>query len=101
MSINEIINGHEEYFPGLIAIVQQYLAGEAVNGCLDLKTSRKLVEYLSLIGDRASGKVKTPASLMRSLVRSHPKYKYDSVVTNEIAYDLMWQLSQISYSNHQ
>lgn len=96
MSIHEIVNGCDR-FPGLIPIVQEYLGCEAAaKECIDAKTSRKLAEYLTLVGDRASGKAKTTASLMRSLVRSHPKYQFDSVVTNEIAYNLMWKLNQIS-----
>lgn len=98
MSINEIING-SDLFPGIISIIKSYLTQVAAKNSLDFKTSRKINQYLTLIGDKANGKVKTTASLMRSFVLSHPKYNSDSVVSNEIAYDLMWQLNEISNSN--
>lgn len=95
MSIDEIVNGCDR-FDGLVPFVKEYLSLQVSNGSVDLKTSRKLVDYLQLVGDKASGKVRTTASLMRELVRAHPKYEHDSIVSNEIAYDLMWQLNQMS-----
>jgi glutamate--cysteine ligase catalytic subunit len=38
----------------------------------------------------------TNASWMRYIVTNHPAYKHDSVVTDEIAYDLLWQMTKIS-----
>jgi glutamate--cysteine ligase catalytic subunit len=38
---------------------------------------------------RAAGKTMTDAGWMRSFVHSHPSYRHDSVVTNDIATDLM------------
>lgn len=35
------------------------------------------------------GSLQTPATWMRDFVRSHPAYKFDSVVSQEINYDLM------------
>ena len=36
-----------------------------------------------------SGSLRTAASWIRNFVRSHPAYKFDSVVSQEINYDLM------------
>jgi len=33
---------------------------------------------------------------MRYIVTNHPAYKHDSVVTDEIAYDLLWEMKKIS-----
>ena len=43
----------------------------------------------------------TNASWMRHFVMNHPAYKHDSVVTDEIAYDLLWKMTQISLDNDQ
>lgn len=38
----------------------------------------------------------TDASWIRHFVTTHPKYKQDSVVTDEIQYDLMWKIAQLA-----
>ncbi len=38
----------------------------------------------------------TNATWMRHFVANHPAYKHDSVVTDEIAYDLLWKMKKIS-----
>lgn len=38
----------------------------------------------------------TNATWMRHFVMNHPLYKYDSVVSDEIAYDLLWKMTKIS-----
>ena len=38
----------------------------------------------------------TNATWMRHFVMHHPAYKHDSVVSEEIAYDLLWKMTQIS-----
>ena len=38
----------------------------------------------------------TPASWMRSFIRNHPKYNFDSEVSEEIAYDLSVRMDKIS-----
>ena len=39
--------------------------------------------------------MQTTAKWMREFVRSHPKYQQDSVVTQEINYDLMKMIDKI------
>ena len=39
--------------------------------------------------------MQTTAKWMREFVRSHPKYQHDSVVTQEINYDLMKFIEKI------
>ena len=38
----------------------------------------------------------TTAGWIRKFVMSHPQYKHDSVVTDEITYDLICELKEIS-----
>lgn len=59
--------------------------------------TRKTVDtYLEFIHKRAAGELKTGAQWMREFVMNHPAYKHDSVVTEEIAYDLCNRLVKIS-----
>ncbi|THH19838.1 hypothetical protein EW146_g1373 [Bondarzewia mesenterica] len=91
MTMDEIINGKGADFPGLLGLVESYL------DTLDVKEAerRKIGSYLNLIRRRANGTLKTPATWMREFVRSHPAYKFDSVVSQEINYDLMVAVDEI------
>ncbi|KAH9166432.1 glutamate-cysteine ligase catalytic subunit [Lactarius sanguifluus] len=90
-TMDEIINGRGEAFPGLIGLVEAYL------DTLDMSELelRKITSYLSLVRRRANGSLKTPAAWTRDFVRSHPSYKFDSVVSKEINYDLIVAVDEI------
>lgn len=85
MTMAEIMCGKGDYFPGLIPLVQAYL--DYIN--CDSITRKRLNTYLDFIEKRAVGELVTPATWMRNYVRNHPAYKGDSVLTDEIAYDLV------------
>ena len=90
MSIDEIINGPTDQdagddFPGLIPLVESYLSSMNV----DVETRCELATYLDLIRKRADGRIKTPAKWMREFVDAHPGYKHDSVVGDDIQWDLV------------
>ena len=91
MSLDEIMN--DSTF-GLVNIVRAYLRMESMN--MDVSTRAKIEAYLKLIENKASGKCKTTATWMRDFVVNHKSYQFDSVVSDDIAYDLMWELCQIS-----
>ena len=42
------------------------------------------------------GTVATDASWIREFVMSHSDYKHDSVVSDQIQYDLLWKMAQIA-----
>ncbi|KAH9979030.1 gamma glutamylcysteine synthetase [Lactifluus volemus] len=90
-TMEEIINGRDDGFPGLIGLVETYL------DTLDLCDSeqRKIASYLDLIRRRANGSLKTAAAWIRDFVRSHPSYRFDSAVSKEINYDLMVAVDEI------
>ncbi|KAI0066042.1 glutamate-cysteine ligase catalytic subunit [Artomyces pyxidatus] len=90
-TMDEIINGRGVAFPGLLGLVKDYL------NTLDMKDaeSQKIDSYLDLIRCRANGTLKTPATWIRDFVRAHPAYKSDSVVSEEINYDLMVAVDEI------
>ena len=102
MTINEIINGQSQShspttgksgcFPGLIPLVESYL--NSVN--VDVETRCELARYLDLIGKRASGQLWTGAKWIRHFVREHPAYKFDSVVSEGINYDLVKAVEEIT-----
>lgn len=91
MTMGEIMCGKGDYFPGLIPLISAYLDYIQV----DQSTKAKLTSYLEFIEKRANGELVTPATWMRNFVRSHPSYKGDSVVSDEIAYDLMIACKEI------
>ncbi|CAH1247844.1 GCLC [Branchiostoma lanceolatum] len=84
MTINEIISGQAGGFQGLVSLMNSYL--ETVD--VDVDTRCSVQQYLRLIQKRASGELMTTARWIRTFVQNHPKYKSDSVVSEEIAYDL-------------
>lgn len=94
MSIDQIMNGTSE-FRGLIPIVEDYVFG-LIGDTLDSLTSCKIKQFLKLIRLRAQGALMTPAAYIRSFVTRHPAYKHDSVVNEEINYDLLWRIHLIS-----
>ncbi|KAL1592065.1 glutamate--cysteine ligase [Nothophoma quercina] len=94
MSVNEIINGQqtEGGFPGLIPLVESYLNSMNV----DVETRCDLATYLDLIRKRANGTYWTAAKWIRNFVQTHADYKKDSVVSDEITYDLVKAAEQIT-----
>merc|ERR1712151_761799 len=60
---------------------------------------KRLSMYLDFIEKRAPGELITPATWIRNFVRNHPAYKGDSVVSDEIAYDLMIACKDIGEGN--
>lgn len=85
MTMEEIMKGKGDYFPGLVPMIYAYL--EHIN--CDALSYQRIDMYLTLIVERALGKTMTNAAWMRDFVRRHPDYKQDSVVGPTIAHDLM------------
>lgn len=91
LTINEIMNGNSS-FKGIIPLMNVYLASTNI----DSTTRQGITKYLSFISKRASGELDTNAGWIRKFVTSHPSYKQDSVVNEEITYDLVRACSDIS-----
>merc|ERR1712151_677587 len=91
MTMEEIMTGKGNYFPGLIPLVYAYL--DHIN--CDTITFERLDKYLNFIHKCVTGELVTPATWMRQLVKNHKSYNFDSVVTEEIGYDLMVACKQI------
>lgn len=91
-TVNEIINGCNN-FPGLVPLVKHYIT--SIDDC-DVDTQCTVLQYLKLIEGRASGKLWTAAKWLRNLVTSHPDYKNDSVISEEISHHVMRQAEQVT-----
>eukprot|EP00752_Nemacystus_decipiens_P005836 g5272.t1 len=90
MTILEILEGKGD-FVGLLPVVHAYL--EHTNA--GRSTIDDVDGYLDHLRKRAAGEVMTTAAWLRHFVRSHPGYRMDSVVTDEIAYDLVMACQEI------
>ncbi|KPI83822.1 putative gamma-glutamylcysteine synthetase [Leptomonas seymouri] len=82
MSIDEIFNGREGGFYGLIPLVRRFLKEEEMQ-------SLQLESYLNFLSMRASKRIPTAAQYMRKFVLEHPDYQHDSRLTGTIARDLV------------
>lgn len=91
MTMKEIMTGKGDYFPGLIPLVRAYV--DFIN-CDDVAHA-KITKYLDFIEQRSIGALVTPATWFRKFVRTHPAYKGDSIISHEIAYDLMMACKDI------
>jgi len=56
--------------------------------------------YLTFLLERAKGEIKTGARFIRDFVLNHKDYKNDSVVSNQISYDLMSSIINMN-SDHE
>ena len=70
---------------GLIQLCEELMVTNGWSSEHRAKTS----EYLCFLLKRAKGEIPTGARFMRDFVLRHPEYKKDSVVSPNIAYDLM------------
>ncbi|EIN11676.1 glutamate-cysteine ligase catalytic subunit [Punctularia strigosozonata HHB-11173 SS5] len=91
MTLEEIMTGKGPDFPGLIGLVDAFITTLDV----DASDLERIQRYLDLVRKRSTGAYKTTATWIRDFVRSHPAYKHDSVVNQEINYDLMVAVDEI------
>lgn len=77
----EIICGREGGFEGLVHLVwSEYFSTEQWS---------RIQPYLQFVAQRATGAVPTTATWMRERIGKHKAYKQDSVVPDEVVYDLV------------
>ena len=78
-------------FPGLMGLVYAYL--DTLD--MDKEQSERINAYLEFVKRRADGSLTTTATWIRNFVRSHPAYEFDSVVSQEINYDLLKAIDEM------
>ncbi len=71
-----------------------------MNEFMDVKQFPKLEKariqhFLDFLLARAKGNIKTGARYIRDFVTAHPDYKHDSIISNEISYDLMSEIVEM------
>ena len=52
--------------------------------------------YLRFLAERAAGEINTGAAFIRNFVLNHPAYNRDSVVNEQISYDLIQMMSKLN-----
>lgn len=92
MTVNEVMNGKADGFPGLIPLVERYLS--SIN--VDVEIRCEMARYLNLIRRRATGELWTAAKWIRHFVAEHKEYKKDSVVGEGITFDLVKAVEQMT-----
>ena len=78
-------------FPGLMGLVYAYL--DTLD--MDKEQNERINAYLEFVKRRADGSLTTTATWIRNFVRSHPAYEFDSVVSQEINYDLLRAIDEM------
>ncbi|KAG9576038.1 GCS-domain-containing protein, partial [Aureobasidium melanogenum] len=92
MTVDEIMNGKADSFPGLIPLVERYLS--SIN--VDVEIRCEMARYLKLIRQRATGELWTAAKWIRHFVAEHKEYNKDSVVGEGITFDLVKAVEQMT-----
>lgn len=76
---------HPTFTKGLVKLFQEYMALKKWPEDQISETNT----YLDFLSKRARGQIPTGAKFIRDFVLNHPHYKNDSILTPEIAYDLV------------
>lgn len=92
MTIEEILCGKGEQFPGLVPLIWAYL--DIIDVAADARAA--IQDYIDLIVARAKGDLPTLAKWTRDFVAKHPAYQQDSVIPAELANDLLEHCAKIS-----
>ena len=108
LTIDEILHGKADLFVGLFNLVYGFIS-EQYNVDIQAQWAKKQqnneekidkvtenMKFFELLSKRARGETPTIASWMRSFVVKHPKYQKDSLVSVEIATDLIKAMNDIS-----
>ena len=97
LTINEILNGVKEYnYPGLIPAIKKEINN---NPNYDENARQNLLKFANHMEKKAKGEIWTDAKYIRKFISEHPKYNKDSIITEEINYDLINHLLEIQNGN--
>jgi glutamate--cysteine ligase catalytic subunit len=93
MTLAEILEGKPEIeYKGIFPLLRELI--DESEGTIEDKEN--VNDYLDFLSQRARGTYKTGAKYIRDYVRSHPSYKFDSVITEQLNYDLLKHLEDIN-----
>eukprot|EP00826_Nyctotherus_ovalis_P050274 TRINITY_DN6146_c0_g1_i3.p1 TRINITY_DN6146_c0_g1~~TRINITY_DN6146_c0_g1_i3.p1 ORF type:complete len:667 (-),score=139.94 TRINITY_DN6146_c0_g1_i3:179-2179(-) len=93
MTVAEILEGKPDIeYKGIFPLLRELIEESEGTG----EDKEQLNEYLNFLLLRAKGTYKTGAKYIRDFVRSHSDYKFDSLVSEKINYDLLRHLEEIN-----
>ena len=93
LSINEIFNGAKEYnYPGILTVIKEDILND---NNVDMSKKEELLKFVEFLEKRTKGEVWTDAKYIRNFVDNHPKYNKDSIISEEINFDLISHLLDI------
>ncbi len=93
LSINEIFNGAKEYnYPGILTVIKEDILND---NNMDMNKKEELLKFVEFLEKRAKGELWTDAKYIRNFVDNHPKYNKDSIISEEINFDLISHLLDI------
>ena len=82
----EVLKGKPEIkFKGIYPLIEEFMADRMYPA----EQVEQVRLYMNFLMARATGQVKTNARLIRDFIITHPEYKNDSIMSNQIAYDLV------------
>ena len=76
---------HPSFKHGLIHLCQEYMQQHEWSAAQQAQINT----YLEFLRKRARGLIPTDAKFIRDFVLNHPSYQKDSIVSSEIAFDLV------------
>jgi glutamate--cysteine ligase catalytic subunit len=82
---------HPSFKYGLIKLCEEYMDLKKWSDEHKVATST----YLEFLRRRSRGLIPTGAKFIRDFVTKHPAYKKDSIVSQEIAYDLISMIDKL------
>ena len=88
LTIDEIVNGCERYnYPGIMKLVFDVMK--------EFYKTNELDEYMQFVARRAKGELWTGAKYVREFIKKSEKYKHDSIISDELNYELIEHLEKI------
>ena len=108
LTLDEILHGKPDTFVGLFNLIFDFCKQEygvdmqaewtqrKENNDTEIHKVTENMKYFEILSKRAKGEMPTIANWSRNYILKHPKYQKDSVVSHEIAADLINAMLDIS-----
>ena len=92
LSIEEILEGKPSInYKGILPLIEEYMDLK----CYKEEHKHKIREYLNFVRGRGNGMFKTGARYIRDIVENHSSYKQDSIVPEDICFQILATTSKL------